>query len=358
MEKKSLKDLFRPEIRAIKAYEVPDAHGMIKLDAMENPYSMPMALVKEWLGVLRDVSLNRYPDANQTWLRKELKQHLKLVDGLDVLFGNGSDELIQILMLALNRPGAVVMAPEPSFVMYKMAATFTQMQYVGVPLTEDFDIDADAFIDAINTHQPALIFLAYPNNPTANTFSREAVNRILSEAPGVVVVDEAYAAYAKDSYLDALTPHTHFMVMRTFSKTGLAGLRLGYLVGKSESIAELNKVRMPYNINSLTQASVHFALQHNELFKEQAQRIRRERERVMGILKQITEIDLYPSEANFILIKPKFKASSLIYSKLKAQNILVKDLGESHPALYNCLRITIGKLEENEHLIAALRDVL
>lgn len=358
MEKKNLKDLVRPEIRAIKAYEVPNAHGMIKLDAMENPYSMPLTLVNEWLEVLRDVSLNRYPDANQTWLRDELKKHLNLVDGLDILFGNGSDELIQILMMALNKPGAVIMAPEPSFVMYKMTAAFTQMKYVSVPLNEDYDIDIEAFLEAIREHQPALIFLAYPNNPTANTFSREAVNQILSEAPGIVVMDEAYAAYADDSYLDALTPHTHFMVMRTFSKTGLAGLRLGYLIGKSEWIAELNKVRMPYNINSLTQASVQFAIQHNELFKEQAQRIRRERDRVMGILKQITEIEVYPSEANFILIKPKFKASSLIHSKLKEQNILVKDLGESHPALYNCLRITIGKLEENEHLIAALRDVL
>ncbi len=254
-----LSRLIRPEIRALKAYHVPDSAGLIKLDAMENPYTWPETLKQEWLEVLRAVPINRYPDPAAQALRTQLKQSLAVPAGMDVLLGNGSDELIQLILMGMARPGAVVLAPEPTFVMYKMIACFVGMQFVGVPLAADFGLDLAAMRAAIKQHQPAVVFLAYPNNPTGNLFDAAAIETLLQESPGLVVVDEAYHAFAQQSFMDRLGRFDNLLVMRTLSKQGLAGLRLGILAGDPAWLAEFDKLRLPYNINSLTQASAGFA---------------------------------------------------------------------------------------------------
>src|SRR5581483_4454342 len=270
--------LIRPEVRALKAYHVPDAAGLIKLDAMENPYGWPEELKPAWLEALRGVALNRYPDPAARALKQRLHASLGVPRGAELLLGNGSDELIQIIALALARPGAVVLAPTPTFVMYQLIAAAAGMRFVGVPLKNDFSLDLPAMRAAINQHRPAVVFLAYPNNPTGNLFAPEDVEAIVAAAPGVVVVDEAYHAFAEASFVDRLARHDNLLVLRTLSKQGLAGLRLGVLAGAPAWLAEFDKVRLPYNINSLTQASAAFALQHWPAFERQARDIRAGRE--------------------------------------------------------------------------------
>ncbi|MDH2915790.1 MAG: aminotransferase class I/II-fold pyridoxal phosphate-dependent enzyme, partial [Gallionella sp.] len=238
-------NLIRPDIQALHAYHVPSSAGCVKLDAMENPYLLPESLREELARLTADAAINRYPDAGAY----KLKEHIRAVTGLpsdmDVLLGNGSDEIIQVLAMAVAKPGAVLLSVEPSFVMYKMIATFTGMRYVGVPLTQDFSLDLQATLEAIKRERPALVFLSYPNNPTGNLFDAEAVKQIIAAAPGLVVVDEAYYAFACDSFIPHLAHYDNLLVMRTFSKLGMAGLRLGFLAGRTAWLSQLEKLRLP-----------------------------------------------------------------------------------------------------------------
>ena len=209
--------VIRPEILALSAYYVSPASGMVKLDAMENPYSLPPELRNEIAWLAADAPINRYPDASATVLKAALREALAIPEGMDIMLGNGSDEIIQIIALAFARPGAILMSVEPAFVMFRMIATFTGMGYAGVPLRADFSLDVDAMLAAIAQHQPAVIFIAYPNNPTGNLFDAEAVSRIIEAAPGVVVVDEAYQAFADASFMGKLAQYPHLLLMRTLS---------------------------------------------------------------------------------------------------------------------------------------------
>src|SRR3989344_5308009 len=240
--------------------------------------------------VLQGVALNRYPDPDARRLRERLRTTLDVPASMELILGNGSDELIQTILMAVSNSNAVVLAPTPTFVMYEMIATFTGMKFVGVPLQPDFSLDMPAMLKAIETHKPAMIFLAYPNNPTGNLFSREDVARVIEASPGLVVLDEAYHAFAGRSFMDRLGKHDNLLVMRTLSKQGLAGLRLGVLAGPAPWLAEFNKVRLPYNIGSLTQASAEFALTHLALLDEQARRIRRDREPLFQALGRLRRV--------------------------------------------------------------------
>jgi histidinol-phosphate aminotransferase len=353
-------ELIRPEIRALAAYHVPSATGMIKLDAMENPFPWPGELRDAWLDRLRDASLNRYPDPGGQVLKARLREALDLPDGLDLLLGNGSDELIQLLALGLIGPAGerrCVLAPEPSFVMYRMTARFAGLDYVGVPLRADFGLDEDALMAAIGRHRPVLIYLAYPNNPTGNLFDRDAMLRIVAAAPGLVVIDEAYSAFADASLLDELPAHANLLVLRTVSKIGLAGLRLGYLVGAPDWLHEFDKLRLPYNINTLTQISVAFALEHRDLLDAQAVRLKQARGELLAALRTIPGITAYPSAANFILFRTASGRAGAVFEALRAQGILIKNLGGGSELLRDCLRVTVGSTEENRAFLAALRRV-
>lgn len=354
-----MKDLVRPEIQALNAYHVADPGALIKLDAMENPYTWPSDMVDEWLALLRDTHVNRYPDPAARQLTERLREAMGIPEGMQVLLGNGSDEIIQMIAMALARPEAVVMAPEPSFVMYRMIATFCNMQYVGVPLkADDFSLDMPAMRAAIDEHRPAVIFLAYPNNPTGNLFSEQDVREIIECAPGVVVVDEAYQAFAETSFMDRLPGYDNLLVMRTVSKLGLAGLRLGFLTGRPEWLNEFDKVRLPYNINELTQVSAELALRHLAVFEQQTAGLRVERSTLLDALDQIEGVTAYSSSANFILFRvPKGRAGE-VFAGIKERGVLIKNMGASTGPLADCLRVTVGKPEENQAFLQALREAL
>jgi len=351
--------LIRPEIRALNAYHVPAADGFIKLDAMENPYSLPEPLAAEWREQLRGVEFNRYPDPTAQQLQRALREAMAIPTEMELLLGNGSDELIQMLALAVAASGRTILSVEPSFVMYRMIGLFAGMNYVGVPLNaEDFSIDVPAVLAAIERTQPALIYLAYPNNPTGNQFAVADMEQIITAAPGLVIIDEAYSPFTDASFLNAVGKWPNVLVMRTVSKMGLAGLRLGYLVGASEWLREIDKVRLPYNINVLTQLSATFALQHKAVFDAQTQAIRVEREHLFTALNQLSTLQVYPSEANFILVRTPPEQANRMFSELKTRRILIKNLHGAHPLLSDCLRLTVGLPEENAVLLSALTEMV
>ncbi|PHV10291.1 histidinol-phosphate transaminase [Chitinimonas sp. BJB300] len=348
----SAKDWVRPEIAALSAYHVADATGLIKLDAMENPFPLPEALQIELGQRLGKATLNRYPDPHGGGLKDKLKAAFAISAAASIILGNGSDELITLICQALAKPGAKLLAAEPSFVMYKMNAVFSRLDYIGVPLQDDFTLDLPAMLAAIAIHQPAVVFLAYPNNPTGPRYGRAEVAAILDAAPGMVVVDEAYSAFASDSFMDLAGQHPKLVVMRTLSKLGLAGIRLGYAVGPADWMAELEKVRPPYNINVLSQTAALFALDHVEVFTSQAAILCAERARMATALTELTGVTVFESEANFITVR--MPDADRAFEALKAAGILIKRLHGSHPLLEHCLRFTIGTPAENDSVLAAL----
>ena len=351
-----VEQIIRPEILRLSPYHVPSSSGMIKLDAMENPYSLPETLQEEIAQLVTTISANRYPDSNSVSLKSSLRETMEIPMGMDIMLGNGSDEIIQIIALALARPGAVLMSVEPAFVMFRMIATYSNMEYIGVPLKADFSLDLDLMLDAITKHQQAIIFIAYPNNPTGNLFDVEAVSRIIESAPGVVVVDEAYHAFAGSSFIDKLSEYPNLLLMRTLSKLGLAGLRLGFLTGRPEWLIQLEKVRLPYNVGVLTQEVARKILQYPDILQQQVDAIKAERVVMNKYLNVLDGVEVFPSDANFILFR--VSKASQIFSELKQRNILIKNLDGSHPLLKNCLRVTIGTPDENKQFLRALQECI
>jgi histidinol-phosphate aminotransferase len=348
--------IIRDEIRAAGAYHVPDSRGYVKLDAMENPYGLPADLAAEVGQLAAEAPLNRYPDPGASALKARLREVMDVPAGMELLVGNGSDEIILLLALAVSRPGAALLAPEPSFVMFRMVAGVVGLRYAGVPLAPDFGLDLPAMESAIARHRPALTFLAYPNNPTGNLFDRAAVERIVETAPGLVVVDEAYHAFAGESFLPRLERHPNLLVMRTLSKLGLAGLRLGLLVGREEWLRELDKVRLPYNVNVLTQRVAERVLGRMDVLNAQAAAIRDERARLFGRLAAVSGVQVYPSRANFLLFR--VQQADSVFIALKARGVLIKNLDGSHPMLAGCLRVTVGAPQENDRFLDALQSSL
>ena len=350
-------NIIRAEIQALSSYHVQDASGMVKLDAMENPHAFPAHLRAGLAGALAMASMNRYPEAGATELKSAIRNAMRVPAGLDIILGNGSDEIIQIIAMACAKPGAALLSVEPAFVMFKMIATFCGLRYVGVALRTDFSLDQDTIVAAIAREQPAVTFIAYPNNPTGNLFDREAIRAIIAAAEkygGLVVIDEAYFAFSAETFLDEIARYPNAVLMRTVSKLGLAGIRLGMLIGRSEWLNEFEKLRLPYNINVLTQAAASFALKHYDALLAQTGNIKRERTRVAAALDQIDGVTRFPSEANFILIRVADAART--FQGLVSRRILVKNTSGTHPLMHNTLRLTIGTADENDALIAALKQ--
>ena len=349
---KTPQDLVRPEILALKAYQVAEAEGMVKLDAMENPYTLPEPVRRELAGVLARVDLNRYPEPTGRKLRELIARKFGVPQGMELLLGNGSDDLIQIITLALAQPGSVMLYPGPSFVMYAMNATLSGMRAVSAGLREDYSLDRDAFLGAMREHRPALIYIAYPNNPTGVLYPEEDLAAIIRAAEGLVVMDEAYHAFAQKSFMSRLPEFPNLVVLRTVSKLGLAGIRLGYLAGRREWLEQFDKVRQAYNVNVLTQAAAQFVLERLEVLEEQAARIRAERASLGEALAALPGVTVFPSEANFFLIR--VPDADRAYERLRRQGVLVRNFNA--PALPNCLRVTVGTPEENRILLSALRE--
>lgn len=350
--------VFRKEILALSAYKVAEAKNFIKLDAMENPYLWPEDIKQEWLELLGNCPLNRYPDPEAKDLLETIRQSNQIPVQSGVLLGNGSDEIIQLLLMAVPEK-SYILAPNPSFVMYQQVALSLGLNYQNTPLlAESFELDLPAMLNVIEQTKPALIFLAYPNNPTANLFSEQAINTVIDAAPGLVIIDEAYAPFANASFINKLVDNANLLVMRTVSKLGLAGLRLGFIAGNKAIIEQLNKIRLPYNINSLTQITADFALKHQDLFEQQARQICQGRALMFEQLNKLSGIKAYPSSANFILFKTRANQATVIFEALKTEGILIKNLSAQGGILSDCLRVTIGKAEENEKFIQALSKII
>lgn len=348
--------VIRQEILALSAYHIPPAEGMIKLDAMENPYQLPPFLNEEISHITANVCINRYPDPHAAALKEALRTALSVPAGMDIMLGNGSDEIIQIIMLAAARPGAKLLTVEPGFAMFRMIATFTNLEYIGIPLKPDFSLDTDTILAAIKHHQPAITFLAYPNNPSGNLFDTDTLKKIIEASPGLVVIDEAYHPFAGKSFIEKLNDYPNLLVMRTLSKLGLAGLRLGFLSGRPEWLSQLEKLRLPYNINVITQLVATKVMQHYDVLQQQAETVKQTRTRLQKFLASLKEIEAYPSDANFILFR--LDNASQIFKQLQQHGILVKNLDNSHSLLKNCLRVTVGTPEENDYFCNILQDLI
>lgn len=349
----------RADVQSMHAYAVQDARGLIKLDAMENPFSLPPALQSALGQRLGALALNRYPGARGADLQRALAAHAGMPEGFALMLGNGSDELISLLAMACDLPGAAILAPVPGFVMYAMSAQLQGLRFVGVPLTADFELDEAAMLEAIARENPAIVYLAYPNNPTANLWDDAAIEKIIEAQGaqgGLVVIDEAYQPFAGRSWIDRIARHGHVLLMRTLSKFGLAGVRLGYLIGPRALIAEIDKVRPPYNISVLNCECALFALEHAEVFAGQAAEIRAQRQRIFEALARLPAVKSWPSDANMILVRVPDAGKT--FEGMKARGVLVKNVSKMHSLLANCLRLTVGTIDENAQMLAALEASL
>jgi histidinol-phosphate aminotransferase len=350
-------DIIRRDVLAMTSYPVPDATGFIKLDAMENPFPLPPDLAAHLGEHLAGVALNRYPAPRPDALIEKIKRVMGVPTGCEVLLGNGSDEIISLVSIACAKPGAKVLAPVPGFVMYQMSAKLANLEFVGVPLNADFTLDTEAMLAAIAEHEPAIIYLAYPNNPTGTLFDDADMERIIAAASkSLVVIDEAYQPFAQESWLPRADAFDNVVVMRTVSKLGLAGIRLGYLVGKSAWLTEFDKVRPPYNTNVLTQAAADFLLDHVDVLDTQAAQLREERTKLAQAVAALPGAEVFPSAGNFLLVR--VPDASVLFETLLTARVLIKNVSKMHPLLANCVRLTVGSPEENAQLLAGLKLVL
>ena len=336
-------------------YAIQDSTGLVKLDAMENPFSLPEPLQRALGERLGRVAINRYPAGSPRRLIDALSGHVGLPPGCAMMLGNGSDELISLLAMACDVPGATIVAPVPGFVMYEMSARLQGLRFVGVPLTPEFELDEAAMLRAIEVERPSIVYIAYPNNPTANLWDDLAIEHVVEavgrQGRGLVVLDEAYQPFSSRSWMDRVGRHGHVLTMRTLSKFGLAGVRLGYMVGPAALVAEVDKLRPPYNVSVLNAEAALFALEHADEYARQASVIRAERERLQAALETMPNVQPYPSEANMILVRvPDAKRA---FQGMKQRGVLVKNVSGAHALLTNCLRLTVGTPQENELMLDA-----
>ena len=351
--------IIRQDVQSMHGYAIQASAGLVKLDAMENPFRLPAAMQRELGERLGRVAINRYPSTCVADVISALTAFVKPPPGAKLMLGNGSDELISLLALAADVAGNTVLAPVPGFVMYEMSARLQGLKFVGVPLAPGFELDEPAMLAAIAQHRPAITYIAYPNNPTANLFDDAVIERIVAavgEQHGLVVFDEAYQPFASRTWMQRMGVHEHVLVMRTLSKFGLAGVRMGYLAGAAALIEQVDKVRPPYNISALNAEATLFALEHAAEFAGQAAILREERARLQVALAQIVGAKAFPSEANMILVR--VPDALLVFEGMKQRGVLVKNVSALHPQLANCLRLTVGTPEENKLMIDALKASL
>lgn len=349
----NIEGLARPEIRGLKAYEGKRVHGVIKLDANENPFSWPAGMQEELFSVSND--LTRYPDGEA----RELKNALSGYTGIEatgILPGNGSDELIQVIMSAFGGPGRAVVIHPPTFVMYEAAAAVTGTKVCRIPLRKDLSLDVEGIIREGLKPETSMIIICNPNNPTGAIFPKEEILRIIRTTGKIVIVDEAYAEFSGESLIEEIRNHPNLLVLRTFSKAfGLAGLRLGYVLGQDEVIGFINRVRQPYNVNAFTQKAGVLALDLDYLkeYQVQIEAIKKETVRISEALREIPEVEVFPTDANFVLFKPQDAA---LWSEfLLSKGILVRNMGNL-PVLGKCLRVSTGTPEENSKFVAAVKE--
>jgi histidinol-phosphate aminotransferase len=357
----NVKKIVRADVQATKAYAVADSTGMLKLDAMENPHELPEKLRKEMAQKMVQTQLNRYPAPDLPTLEDALRQSSQIPRGAAILFGNGSDEIIDILIRTCCDPGDVVLSPVPTFVMYEVSAKWAHARFVGVDLQPDFSLNMPAMLRAISVNKPKVVFLAYPNNPTGLALREAEILQIIQVCEGLVVVDEAYEPFADQSFMDKVLQFPNVVVIRTLSKMGLAGIRLGYLAGSKAWVEQINKVRPPYNVNVLTRVAAQCALEHYDVLEKQADRLKTNRAALAVALvklgKQVgVSLEVFPSQANFLLFR--VPNATAVFEGLKTRGILIKNVGKLHELLHNCLRVTVSTKEEHIQFLTGLKAVL
>jgi histidinol-phosphate aminotransferase len=360
----------RRDVQSMHAYAIQDSAGMVKLDAMENPYTLPPALQAQLGERLGKLAVNRYPGTRVDELKAALRSYAQVPEGYGLMLGNGSDELISLLAMACDTPapvgsglqsGGKILAPVPGFVMYAMSAQLQGLQFIGVPLTADFGLDEAAMLAAIDKEKPAITYIAYPNNPTANLWDEGVIKNIIAACAdygGMVVMDEAYQPFSSKSWIThihaAPDQNANVLLMRTLSKFGLAGVRLGYMTGPAALISEVDKLRPPYNISVLNCECALFALENKAQFALQAEQIIAQRAILLEAIAKLPGAQPLKSDANMFLVRVADAVK--VFADLKQRGILIKNVSGMHPLLANTLRISVGTPQENQQLLSALQD--
>ena len=349
-----IENLLREEIKGFKNYEVQNIHNRYKMDANETPFELPEEVIENIQEIVKYSQVNLYPDPNAEKLKEELAQYLKVVPA-NIFVGNGSDEIIHLIMLAFVNKGDVVVYPHPSFTMYSVYSKIAGAVEIPVKLEEDYTYDVGSFTEVIEKYKPKLVFLCNPNNPTGSVIERENIIKIIQKTHGIVVVDEAYFEFYGNTIVDAINKFENLIVLRTLSKAfGLAGLRVGYAVADENILKYLNLVKSPYNINSLSQV-IALKVLRTDVLKERINYILEERERLIKELGKIPGVKVYPSKTNFILVK--FKDADYVYKGLLERGILLRDFSKVE-GLEGALRITVSSREANDYLINGLKELL
>ena len=351
---KNITNFFRSDIDSLSEYKIFDSKNMIKLDAMENPFDLNINFELKGLSS-GSASLNRYPNADCENLKNKLHKKYKLDNKYDLIFGNGSDELIQLICLAFLKKENVVLCPEPSFSMYKKISQVLGLKFEEVFLREDFSLDIKLMEKKIEEINPAIIFLAYPNNPTGNLWNKKDIDLIIKKTNGIVVIDEAYSSFSGESFINDINNYENLLVMKTVSKIGLAGIRLGYLIGEDYIINNINRLRLPFNINTLSQKISELSVDNSDYLEEQTNEIIRLRELLISKMKNIDQIKVYESKTNFILFKVLSGTANDVFKNLVAKSILVKNMTNTK-GLEDCLRVTVGSEKENNLFIQSLKN--
>ncbi|MFQ5443230.1 MAG: histidinol-phosphate transaminase [Nitrospinales bacterium] len=352
MSQVDLMKLVRENIKSLKAYHVENIECEIKLHANENPYQLPDEILSLLQDDLRNTPLNRYPDPDSRGLKNIISQRLGVAEEQCVI-GNGSDELIQLALQVFCDEGDAVAFPDPTFGMYAIIAKGMGLKPFAFSLDSHWDFRADDFLAEMEKQQPKIIFFSFPNNPTGNCFNQAEIQKVIEASQAIVVADEAYYDFSKKSFVLEIARHNNLIIMRSLSKIGLAGLRVGYAVADPIIIEQINKVRLPYNSNSLSQIFSEKVLRNFDPVQKQIDKIIAERERLFQALSQIKTFEVYPSDSNFILFRVQ-QDSGRVFQELMDNGILVRDLS-AHPRLQGCLRVTVGTPEENDQFLDKIK---
>ena len=350
----NLEALVRERVKSLKPYHVENFDCEIKLHANESPFPPPDKGIPIISKLQTEIQLNRYPDPDCRKLRQTLSKRLS-VPMEKLIVGNGSDELIQFILQTFCDPGDTLAFPDPTFAMYSIIAQGMGLKSAAYPLDENWDFEAGPFLEFVEEHNAKAVFFSYPNNPTGNCFSDKAIKKIIEQYAGIVVVDEAYCDFSGKTFIEEMEKHNNLIILKTLSKIGMAGLRLGYGIAEPEVISQFNKVRLPYNSNSISQLLAEKLLSEFPAIQKQIDVIKEERDRMLEKLSEIEFITAYPSDSNFILFQVQ-KDSAQFFQALVEKGILIRNLA-GHPRLQNCLRVTVGTQEENDKFLQQVRSL-
>jgi histidinol-phosphate aminotransferase len=347
----------KPAVRSLGAYTLAARRAPVKINQNENPYDLPEALKRRIADEALARPWNRYPDFDPRQLVEKLAAHTGWrADG--ILAGNGSNELIEALLVVTVGPGTRVVVPQPTFSLYGLLTKILGGEVVSVPLGSELEFDVEEIRVTRRELGAALTIVCSPNNPTGSRLAVEDVKRLCEEGDSLVVVDEAYQEFASESVVGLLADHPNLVVLRTFSKAmAMAGLRVGYLLASPALVREVNKARLPYNLNLFSQIAALHALEEWDTLRERVERIVASRQELLYRLYRVPGVKPYPSHANFILFELAQADPKATFEALLERGVLVRDV-TSYPGLSRCLRVSVGSEEENEAFLVALRHAL